>query len=71
MNNAHVERPQESETTTVDSINLDPRFLLIIRKNKHARQNSWKENFYPSRTKPDFIAQVERVFIYTLQKHWC
>ncbi len=34
--------------TTVDSINLDPQFLFIIRKNKYTEKNSWKKSFYTS-----------------------
>ncbi len=33
------------ELPTVDSINLEPRFLFIIRKNKHAEKKLMKEKF--------------------------
>ncbi len=37
-----------TKNSTVDSINLDPRFLFIIRKNKYDRKNSWKKHVYLS-----------------------
>ncbi len=51
---------------TVDSINLDPWFLFIIRKNKHARKNSWKKIVYSS----PYLTRIyctswNLVFIYT------
>ncbi len=55
---------------TVDSINLDPWFLFIIRENKHVRKNLWKKHVYISPYLTRFFEFQKILIKFNIQIYW-